>query len=115
MKDLNLFYGILIFVSIVVFLTLVCLGKIFDRLRELSEDEWRNLGSPVIRLSLYPNKMKARLPNKFAVIQYVWVLSPPCWSRGDYRLRQLFKMYRVLSFLGLVGAVAVLYYVGGRE
>jgi len=51
---LILFYALFVYIAIILLLTFNCMGRIFDRLKVVSEDHWRDLGSPIIKLSLNP-------------------------------------------------------------
>jgi len=71
------------------------------------------MGKPVINLSLNPSDINIKFPQNMAFVQYVWVFSTPKWTIENIGLSKLFRIYRLLSVLNLIGAFGVLYLMLG--
>ena len=111
--DHSLFLGLFVYMNIVILAIFICIGKIFSVLKNLDEKEWESMGKPVINLSLNPSNINIRFPQNMAFVQYAWVFSTPKWAIENIVLSKLFRIYRLLSVLNLIGAFGVLYLMLG--
>lgn len=88
---------------------MLALGRIFQELERVSENDWKALGEPRIKVSFSMKRSDLKLPKNMMLLQYQWLFMTPSWAKGSTAAMKGLLLYRVFGFLSLIPALGVIY------